>query len=117
MGKVKSKSRRTYTAKAKAKKRKSNKKIRYTVDMKLQAVVLHEQNNTCDQIQQWFRHNKGINIPKSTISTWYNQKNLIKMAKVENLEINNRETCINPKQRPRIMWDMESVLKSFMKKR
>ena len=39
------------------------------------------------------------------------------MANHVALEISNRETCINPKQRPRIFLDMEAILKIFVQRK
>ena len=62
-------------------------------------------------IHAWFVKNKGLHISKSTISTWYNPVNIIKIAQLGDVDINNNDTCVNPKQRPRIYWDIEAIMK------
>ena len=102
--------------KAKAKNGKTKTRERYTLEVKKQAIKLNQQGMSCDQIHKWFLTHKKMNIPKSTISTWYNSTNLIKLTKVGDLDINNNDTCINQIQRPRIFWDMEAILKTHIQR-
>ena len=50
-------------------------------------------------------------IYQNPLSPWYNEINISKFANLGDIDINNNDTCINPKQRPRIYWDMEAIMK------
>ena len=92
------------------------KRTRYLLRTKLKAVELHESGMRLKAIRQWFIDNEGIYIQKPTICTWINPETIRKLKELGDMcEISN-ETCINSKQRPRILMDLEQILKEHVKR-
>ena len=77
-------------------------RCRYTIAHKAKAIYLHETGMSLKQIRQWFIDNEKLSIKTSTICTWYTPENIKKMKALGQLSDTNRDTCINPQQRPRI---------------
>ena len=66
-----------------------------------------------NKIQKWFVESRGLHIyiAKVTITTWYNEKNTNKFSIFGDFYAKNNDTCIIPKKRPRIYFDIEAVMK------
>ena len=73
---------------------------------------MKEDGKSCTEITAYF-HNKfnDQNLSKSTVATWYSPKTKMKLQKlVDSDTFNKSDTTINPKQRPRILIDVEIIL-------
>ena len=77
-------------------------RCRYTIATKQKAIYLRESGMSLKEIRQWFIYNEKRYIKTSTICTWYTPANIKKMKALGQLSDTNRDTCINPQQRPRI---------------
>ena len=89
---------------------------RYTLSTKKKAIELHEGGMSLKNIQQWFRDNENTEMKRTTICTFYNPRNRTKMNEMGDLDGNNNDTCINIKQRPHIIVDLEQVLNIHVKR-
>ena len=77
-------------------------RCRYTIAIKQKAIYLRESGMTLREIKKWFIVNEKLNIKTSTICMWYAAANVKKMKALGQLSDTNKDTCINPQQRPRI---------------
>ena len=90
----------------------------WTCEQKDLARELKKEGKEPHEIMKIFKEKYGVEPSPSTLSTWYNTRNMAKheqrgprsssMAKVE--------THVNPTQRPTILIDMEFALVSMLKK-
>ena len=95
---------------SKAKGKKPN-RHRYSLKTKLKAIELKESGLTLKQIMKWFIENEQLHIQRSTICTWYAPKMRQQLKELGELWPLNNDTCLNTKQRPRIIMDVEQILR------
>ena len=91
-------------------------RVRYAVGLKKKVIALRQQGLSLNEIQQWLIVNEKMHVKKSTLCTWYNTENTSRMEEIGDLGANNNDTCINPKQRPRILVDVEQILNIHVKR-
>ena len=89
---------------------------RYGITTKQKAIALHERGMSLKDIRKWFLDNEKLDIKTTTICTWYNRENVSKMKDLGDLGASNNDTCINLRQRPRIIVDVEQILNIHVKR-
>ena len=62
------------------------------------------------QIKKKIKEKFGMNVPSSTLSTWWNAKNMQIVANMPQDRLNVSDKRINPTQRPDVIVDMETIL-------
>ena len=62
------------------------------------------------EIKQKIKERFYVDVPCSTISTWYNTHNLEVAANLPQDRLHGSEYRVNPKQRPDVVVDMEQIL-------
>ena len=65
---------------------------------------------TNSQIRKKIKEIHGIDVPSSTLATWWNARNLEIAANMPEERRNSNEKRHNPGQRPDVLVDMESIL-------
>ena len=91
---------------------------RYTCEQKNLARDLKNEGKKPREIIKIFKDRYDVVVKASTMSTWYNHKNM--ETHEQRVSINTSmdyvETHVNPGQRPTIMLDMEFALLGMIKK-
>ena len=102
----------------KQKQYKQPKRQTYTVEQKTFARVLKKEGKEPSEIIKRFKEKYGVEVKPSTMSTWYNDKNMATHEQMvsRNTSMASVETHVNPRQRPTIMKDMEFALVAMIKK-
>ena len=62
------------------------------------------------KIRKKLKEKFGIDVPASTVSTWYDKKNMGKLANISEDRLNVNDKRLNPAQRPDVIVDMETIL-------
>ena len=90
----------------------------YTVEQKTFARVLKKEGKEPSEIIKRFKEKYGVEVKPSTMSTWYNDKNMATHEQMasRNTSMAHVETHVNPRQRPTIMKDMEFALVAMINK-
>ena len=65
---------------------------------------------TNSQIRKKIKEIYGIDVPSSTLSTWWNARNMQIVANMPQDRLNVADKRINPSQRPDVIVDMETIL-------
>ena len=90
----------------------------YTVEQKNFARVLKKEGKEPKEIIKSFKEKYGLEPKPSTMSTWYNEKNMAmhELMASRNTSMASVETHFNPRQRPTILKDMEFALVAMINK-
>ena len=90
----------------------------YTVEQKNFARDLKIEGKEPSEIIKIFKERYDVVVKASTLSTWYNAKNMAthEQRVSRNTSMASVETHVNPSQRPTIMKDMEFALVGMIKK-
>ena len=89
---------------------------RYGFSTKSKAIELHEAGLTLKNIRKWFLDNENKDIKTTTLCTWYNPEAAQKLKDLGNLGASSNDKCNSPKQRPRIVMDVEEILVIHVKR-
>ena len=94
-----------------------SKRASYTVEQRFYACHLKESGKSPKEIGTLLKEKYGLDLQSSTLSTFYNKKNMKKYKKECHRYslMASGETSINKIQRPTILLDMEFVLVSMVK--
>ena len=65
---------------------------------------------TNSQIKKKLKDSYHIDVPDSTLSTWFNARNMAIVANMPEDRLNVSDKRFNPSQRPDVMVDMEVIL-------
>ena len=82
----------------------------YTLRLKNFARQLRKDKLSNAQIKKKIKDAFHIDVPDSTLSTWFNAKNMAIAANMPEDRLNVADKRINPSQRPDVMVDMETIL-------
>ena len=83
----------------------------YTMAMKTFARSLKTHDKlTNSQIKIKLKERYGIDVPPSTLATWWNPRNLAIAANIPEERRNSNDKRHNPAQRPDVLVDMEKIL-------
>ena len=90
----------------------------YTVEQKNFARVLKKEGKEPKEIIKSFKEKYGLEPKPSTMSTWYNEKNMAmhELMASRNTSMASVETHVNPAQRATILLDTEYALLGMIKK-
>ena len=102
----------------KQKQYKQPKRQTYTVEQKTFARVLKKEGKEPSEIIKRFKEKYGVEVKPSTMSTWYNDKNMATHEQMvsRNTCMDSVETHVNPAQRATILLDTEYALLGMIKK-
>ena len=91
---------------------------KFTCEQKNFARALKNEGKKPCEIIKRFKDRYGVVVKASTMSTWYNDKNMEthEQRVSRNTSMASVETHVNPGQRPTIMLDMEFALLGMIKK-
>ena len=89
---------------------------RYGISTKQKAIALHESGMSLKDIRKWFIDNENLYIKTTTICMWYTPENVSKMKDLGDLGANYNDTCINLRQKPHIIVDVEQILNIHVKR-
>ena len=91
---------------------------KFTCEQKNFARALKNEGKKPCEIKKRFKDRYGVVVKASTMSTWYNEKNMEthEQRVSRNTSMASVETHVNPSQRPTIMIDMEFALVGMIKK-
>ena len=88
----------------------------YPLEIKYKAGAWRtEDNMRLRDISRKLKAEYKLDIPPSTLSTWWNAENMNKFSNVAPDRINVQDVRYNPRQRPDVLVDMELILQRKFK--
>merc|ERR1712120_72364 len=82
----------------------------YQIRVKTFARQLRKDKLSNPEIKKKIKDIYNIDVPDSTLSTWFNAKNMAIAANMPEDRLNVSDKRFNPSQRPDVMVDMETIL-------